>query len=195
MFNVWGYYLYRFGLPLLVGLITLCILNYYRWTKHKGWWFAGLFFAISLVCLLPMKGNPFDQVKLAHDKSQQVLKQAHNLTTSSFMGLSEPHLANKVTDKEIQKTATQLHFVESDQRQEAQKAIQTAWDCWHVKQAQTFFTENLGFNPDEPLLYPDKSKIKVNKLSEAEQLLDKLKDSDKKYQLKSYLKDCQSIKQ
>lgn len=192
---MWGYYLYRFGLPLLVSLIILYFLSAFRWTKHKGWWLAGLFFGISLVCLLPMNGNPFDQVKLAHDKSQQVLKQAKSLTTSDFMGLSEPKLANKVTAKEIQKTAQQLPLVASDQRQEAKKAVQLAWDCWHVTQVQKFFAENLGYNPDVPSLYPDKSKIKVNKLAEAEQLLNNLKNSDKKYELKSYLKDCQTVTQ
>lgn len=142
-----------------------------------------------------MKGNPFDQVKLAHDKSQQVIKQAEDLTTSGFMGLSEPTLAHKVTDKDIQNTANQLPLVEPNKRQDAQKAVETAWDCWHVNQVQRFFAESLGFNPNEHVLYPDKAKIKFDKFAKAKQLLNSLKDSGKKTQLKSYLKDCRAVMQ
>jgi len=81
-----GYYVYRYLLPVIIGILVLCIFQKLKKNSTRfGWRSAFLIFGICLVMLLPMKANPFDSQKLAHDKSALVLKQIKGLTIGGFL--------------------------------------------------------------------------------------------------------------
>lgn len=158
---------------------------------HKGWWWAFLFFGLSLAFLLPMKAKPFEADKIAHEQSAAVLKQLDELTIGGW--LSEEKLAENINETTIQEAEKQLPLVEKRKRKKAKELLNLAWDCWDIQQTEVFFSENLGWNMDSSFNYAEKDKINAKSLPKAHELLNQLDTTDKKTKLEKYLKQCEEL--
>lgn len=188
-----GFYLaYRYVLSVVIGGFVLYLFFTTRKHQiHKGWWCAFLFFGLSVAFLLPMKANPFEADKIAHEQSVAVLKQLDNLTIGGW--LSEEKLADNVTDKTIQEVKKQLPLVEKRNRKKAKKQLDLTWNCLHIQQTEEFFRDHFGWQMDSSFNYPEKEKINAESFSKAHELLNQLDNTDKKTQLEKYLKQCEEL--
>jgi len=189
-----GFYLaYRYVLPVITSSVVLILFFVTRKEqKHKGWWVAFLFFGLSVAILLPMKGNPFEARKQAHEQSVHTLEQLDALTVGNGW-FSQPELAENVTDKIIQSAEKQLPLVEKRKQKKAKEQLQLAWDCWNVHQAELFFSEHLGWHMGSFFNYPEKETIQPDSFQEAHKLLSKINAHDKKAPLETYLADCEKL--
>jgi len=189
-----GLYLaYRYLLPVIIGSVVLILFFVSRKEQeHKGWWLAFLFFGLSIALLMPMKGNPFEARKQAHEQSVNTVEQLDALTVGNGW-FSQPELAESITDKTIQSVEKQLPLVEKRKQKRAKEQLQLTWDCWNVQQAELYFSENLGWHVGSSFNYAEKNKINPDSFQQAHRLLNKIKDPDKKSPLEKYLADCEKL--
>lgn len=192
---MWLFYGYKFLLPVLIAIISLFIFITWREDRvHHGWWFAFLFFSLSLALAIPVKANPFQSNLDKYQNDEKTVQQINDLYSKSLLLFSPVELEENVTKDDIEKFEKQIKTLATKgQRKKAKKKIEIAWDGWNNQQATLFFIENLGWEPDVLYDAPHLSTINADSIPQAHELLDKLKSSSLKSKLESFLKGCEEL--